>query len=52
MAYVSVLIAVLALVFTVVSFWWLQARGGKLTAAAPSAYAFANKPRLLSVLSN
>jgi hypothetical protein len=45
-AYVSVLIAVLALLFTVASFWWLQARTGKVTAATPSAYAFASKPRL------
>jgi hypothetical protein len=45
-AYASVLIAILALFFTIASFWWLQARTGKITAAAPSVYAFANKPRL------
>ena len=40
MDYAAVAVAVLALVFTVVSFWWLNAREGSITATQPRAYAF------------
>ncbi len=40
LGYVPVAIALLALVFTVVSFWWLYARRGSITATTPRAYAF------------
>ena len=46
MAYAAVAISVLALACTLVSFWWLHARRGALTAARPRAYAFADKVRL------
>lgn len=46
MAYAAVAISVLALAFTVASFWWLHAPRGALTAARPHAYAFADKVRL------
>jgi hypothetical protein len=36
----AVAIAVLALVFAVASFWWLNAREGSITATQPRAYAF------------
>ena len=42
----ALIIAVLALLFTVGSFWWLNARRGKLQVARPPAYAFARKVRL------
>ena len=42
----ALLVAVLALLFTVASFWWLDARRGSLQVGQPRAYAFANKPRL------
>ena len=42
----ALLVAVLALLFTVASFWWLNARRGSLQVGQPGAYAFANKPRL------
>jgi hypothetical protein len=42
----ALLVAVLALLFTVASFWWLNARRGSLEVGQPGAYAFANKPRL------
>lgn len=42
----AVLIAVLALLFTVASFWWLYARRGSLEVGQPGAYAFASKVRL------
>ncbi len=37
---VPVIIAVIALVFTITSFWWLYARRGVLEAAPPRAYNF------------
>jgi hypothetical protein len=42
----ALLVALLALFFTVASFWWLNARRGSLQVGEPGAYAFANKPRL------
>ena len=36
----------LALLFTVASFWWLYARRGSLEVGQPGAYAFASKVRL------
>lgn len=39
-------IAVLALLFTVASFWWLHARRGSIQVARPGSYAFAAKVRL------
>ncbi len=42
----ALVIAVLALLFTIGSFWWIHAREGKLEVAQPHAYAFASKPRL------
>lgn len=38
--YAAVAVAVLALVFIVASFWWLNARTGSITATQPRAYAF------------
>lgn len=37
----TLVIAVLALLFTVGSFWWLSARAGRLTLATPRTYAYA-----------
>ncbi len=45
--YVAVIVALLALAFTITSFWWLHARSGALEAARPQAYAFADNVRLL-----
>lgn len=42
----ALLIAVLALLFTVASFWWLNARRGRVQVGRPGAYAFADKVRL------
>jgi hypothetical protein len=42
----AILVAVLALLFTVASFWWLYARRGSLEVGKPGAYAFASKVRL------
>jgi hypothetical protein len=42
----TIAIAVLALLFTVGSFWWLNARRGSLTAVVPPVYAFAKGFRL------
>jgi hypothetical protein len=42
----ALLIAVLALLFTIASFWWLYARRGSLEVGQPGAYAFARKVRL------
>ncbi len=39
-AYVAVIIAVLALAFTIASFWWQYDRSGTLEVAQPRAYAF------------
>lgn len=44
MAYAAVTISLLALAFTIGSFWWLHAREGALTATRPRAYAFAAVP--------
>jgi hypothetical protein len=38
------IVAVAALVFTVASFWWLNARRGRLVAASPDAFALGNPP--------
>lgn len=42
----AIAIAVLALLFTVGSFWWLNARRGSLTAVVPPVYAFVGGFRL------
>lgn len=42
----GVLIGVLALLFTVASFWWLNARRGSLVVNRPLSYGFVNKVRL------
>ena len=42
----ALVVALLALVFTVGSFWWLHARRGTLEVAQPHAYAFTSKVRL------
>lgn len=39
-------IGLLALAFTVASFWWLHARRGSIQVATPGAYAFATRVRL------
>ena len=46
MVYAALAISILALGFTLVSFWWLNARKGTLEATRPPNYAFANKPEL------
>jgi hypothetical protein len=46
MAPAAIIVALLALSFTIGSFWWLHARRGALTAPAPRAYAFADQVRL------
>ena len=46
MVYAALAISVLALAFTVLSFWWLHARRGSLEAAPPRAYAFTDRVRL------
>lgn len=46
MAYTSIVVSILALLFTVAAFWWLHARRGKIEASAPRTYAFAEKVRL------
>lgn len=38
--YSTIAVAVMALVFTVGAFWWLNARRGSITATHPRAYAF------------
>jgi len=43
MAFAALLVAALALVFTIGSFWWLHARTGSLEAPRPRTYAFANR---------
>jgi hypothetical protein len=42
--YAAVALAVLALVFTVSSFWWLNARKGSIEATKPRAYAADESP--------
>lgn len=42
----AIAIALLALGFTIGSFWWLHARAGSLEAARPRTYAFTSKVRL------
>ena len=42
----ALVVACLALVFTVASFWWLQARRGSLEVGQPGAYTFATRVRL------
>jgi hypothetical protein len=45
--YSAVAVAVLALLFAVASFWWLNARTGSITATEPRAYAYGGPgPRL------
>jgi len=46
MVYAALTVSVLALAFTILSFWWLHARKGSLTAAPPRTYAFVDKVRL------
>jgi len=46
MAFVAIVISVLALSFTLASFWWLHARRGSLVAASPETYAFVDGFRL------
>ena len=38
-------IAILALLFTIGSFWWLQARQGRLRSYPPNTLCFARKPK-------
>src|SRR6266852_1056608 len=45
MSIAALVVAVLALVFTVGSFWWLNARKGSLEVAAPRTYAFVHAPQ-------
>lgn len=40
-------IALLALAFTIVSFWWLNARQGKLRSYEPHSFAFSGSPNLM-----
>jgi hypothetical protein len=40
----GLVVALAALGFTIASFWWLNARTGKIEATAPRAYAFATTP--------
>jgi hypothetical protein len=42
----SLSIAVLALLFTVASFWWINARRGRLVGPAPHAYGMAATPQV------
>lgn len=46
MVYAALAISLLALAFTIGSFWWLHARRGLLTATRPRSYAFADRVRL------
>jgi hypothetical protein len=46
MVYAALAISLLALAFTIGSFWWLHARRGSLTATRPRKYAFADRVRL------
>lgn len=46
MTYVALAVSLLALLFTVGSFWWIHARRGSLVVARPQSYAFADKVRL------
>lgn len=47
----SIVIAVLALLFTISSFWWIQVRRGRLVCPAPGTYAgYFGDDRLLVVL--
>lgn len=46
MVYAALAISLLALAFTIGSFWWLHARRGSLTATRPRSYAFADRVRL------
>lgn len=46
MPYAATAVSLLALAFTIAAFWWLHARRGSLTATAPRAYAFVDKPLL------
>jgi len=46
MTYVAIGISVLAVVFTIGSFWWLHARKGSLEATRPPNYAFAASPEI------
>lgn len=43
----SLVVAVLALLFAVGSFWWLNARSGRLTLATPRTFAYAGPPGTL-----
>jgi hypothetical protein len=40
---ISLVVAALALAFTLGSFWWLHARKGSITVATPRSYAFARQ---------
>jgi hypothetical protein len=46
MVYAALAVSLLALAFTIGSFWWLHARRGSLTATRPRSYAFVEKVRL------
>jgi hypothetical protein len=46
---VSVLVAAMALVFTVASFWWIQVRTGRLVSYHPRVYAGAFRPGTLRI---
>lgn len=46
MAIAALAISILALLFTLGSFWWLNARRGSLQAATPQSYAFVDGFRL------
>lgn len=42
----GLIVALVALAFTIASFWWLHARTGRLEATAPRSYAFASLVRI------
>lgn len=45
----AIFVSILALVFTITSFWWLNVRRGSLRAGVPAFFAFAGTPQRLRV---